>query len=388
MKNNFYILLASLFMLTTGVVNAQNGVLEIYTSAGELVECGSHLYKLGGGAGHGNSYIATDTLWTKNTTDAAVTLMVRKIELDIIPTSYNLFCAIGQCYPPNTLLTPGSVEVAAGETTSGLNYFVGDYYHESTVGTSSIMYSFLSVDGEGAVLDSTVVTYHFSTTSVTPMDDAGEALYNREILINCDPSIANEYAIKLNNHTTGALNYRVVKDVIAEEDGHVSTFMFGGVEYDGASGDGTGVTIEAETTLEGDNGFKAIFNPNGFDGNEFLTTIEYRFFNAADGNDKDFVTLVYNPSGVGFNNLDSYSVSNAYPNPASNYFTVDYELPEFNSASLKVYGTNGTLIGEFAINETNGKANVSVGELSNGVYFYAFEVDGKTLGVEKIIIQK
>jgi len=386
MRKLFIVPLLILAIGLSATLSAQELKMEIYNSSGDLIENGANLFSIGG---QSSKTMQTDSLFVKNISDATINLKVRRVDYNVINGSFNVFTALAQSMSADETLTPNYWQLESGLTTPTEAYFVGSYYPQTILGTSSIIYSFLSVDENDQVLDSVYVTYAYSNTSLTPYNVDGQALYNQEILINCDPTLVNEYPVNLYNHTELGISVRVNKAVNELEDGQSVYFKFGGVEYspDDNSSDGNGVAIAGGQTLEGDNGFVAMFNANGVDGNEFLTKVTYRFFNKIAGNDADYVTFIYNPSGVGFNDLDAYLISKAYPNPAVDYFTVEYQLPKFKQSSLKVYQVNGSLVGVFPIVEGKGSLTVSTEKLSAGTYFYTIEIDGKPLGVEKLIVR-
>ncbi|NOR86869.1 MAG: T9SS type A sorting domain-containing protein [Bacteroidales bacterium] len=383
----FSIFIGILLLASSFVSQAQDDKMEIYNSAGELVPNGANLYTYSSSVF--SKILSTDSLYVKNVSDETIKLKVRKVDYRVTAGTFNKFWALAQSVEPVETLTPNYWELESGTMTPDIAYFIGSYYPQNLIGTSSIIYSFLSVDENDKVLDSVFVCYAFSNTSITPFNDLDEVLYNKEVLVNCDPSEINEYEIKLYNHTLAGISCRVNKGIIETEEGHEMYFKYGGVEYgvDETSSDGNGYPIGVGETLSGENGFIALFNPNGIDGNEYLSKVEYKFFNKLNGNDADYVTLIYNPSGVGFDNLDGYNISKAYPNPANNQFNVDYSLNNFSSASMKIYQSNGVLIGNYPITNQSGTITVSTFGLSAGVYFYSIEIDGKPIGVEKVIVK-
>jgi len=380
-------LISLLFLFSSSfIVKAQSEKMEIYKANGELIENGAFMYSVGSQT---SKKISTDSLFIKNISGEAIKLKVKKVIIDVAAGTSSEFHALTQYVAPNKDITPDYWVLEDGFTTPDSAYFFGSYIPSGITKTSHIVFSFLSVDDNDKVLDSVYVNYTFSNTSLTPSNSNDGVLYNREILIDCDPVEINEYPVSLYNHSSNSVSFRVVKSIISQEDGHENYFSFGGVDYnpEDMNSDGNGVTIASETILEGANGFVAKFNPNGIDGNEFLTSVQYRFFNKLNGQDEDFVTLIYNPSGVGFNDLSSYVVSSAYPNPASNYFNINFSLPTFKEATLNVYQENGSLIGKNSIYNTEGTIKVATDSFLSGIYFYTIEIDGRVLQAQKVIIQ-
>jgi len=374
-----------LVCLMPGKLLSQTEALELYNSKGDLIANGTLLFATDVPTG---KTINSDTLLVKNISGSVINLKVRKIEENMVSGAFSKFEALAQFLLPNETITPNSWELADGEFLPQSALFTASYYPQSIISTTNIIYSFLSVDNKGQVIDSVYVIYAFSNTSITPYNDRQEALYHRDILINCDPVLENEYTIDLFNHTSNSVAYRVGKTIIDSEEGHESRFWFGGIEYavDENSSNGEGVEIAPHTSLSGENGFKAIFNPNGIDGNEKLSKVQYKFFNRIDGRDADYVTLTYNPSGVGFSKILGFSVSNGFPNPATDVFYLNYSLPKGKKAVLKLYHSNGNLVRTYQMEPHINSIAVNVEGLAAAIYFYIIELDGKAVGVDKIII--
>ena len=377
-----FILISTSFFSLKGL--SQDGVLQITKSNGDLIENGSFLYKTNN---LGLRVIYSDTLCVKNTSGATINLKIRKIAKNVSFGTFNKFEALGQFLQPDESITPNSWELQDGESLPEDAYFFASYYHQTLISTSSIVYSFLSVDENNQVLDSVFVEYAFSNTSITPFNSDGEALYHREILVNCDIAETNEYQIELYNHSSNDLYYRVGRKIEDLEDGQEVSFWFGGLEYgmDENASIGEGLEIKSETTPIGDEGFKAIFSAHGVDANQTLSKVKYKFFNKDDGRDADYVTLIYNPSEVGLPQTDELYISKAYPNPASAYFNIDYHLSVFQNASIKLYQNRGSFICQYPIKNNKGSLQISIQDFPIGIYYYTLEIDGKPIGVEKII---
>lgn len=366
---------------------AQDTTLLIYNANGAMIENGSSLAAIATNATA--KLIFTDSLLVKNNSEETINIKVRRIDQNLVEGCFSVFSALAQNMSADETITPNVWELAAGETLPKEAVLKGTYYSQSIIGTSNIIYSFLSVDENDVVLDSVYVCYSFSNTSITPLNSDGNYLYNKEIFIDCDPSEINEYPILLHNHTNEAVSYRVSKTVLESEIGHDVYFKYGGVEYsvDDVSSEASGVSIAADDTLQGDNGFYAILNPHGVDGNEVLTKVRYKFFNRMAGNDADFVTLVYNPSGVGFSELENYQISEPYPNPASEYVYIDHNIPDDVQAEIKLYNAAGQLILIDPIAKNSSKSIIRTTTLQYGVYFVSIEIDGQAIGTEKLMIQ-
>lgn len=366
---------------------AQEISLEIQSTQGDVIENGASLASVATTAN--SKLLYTDSLLVKNISSEIVNIKVRRIDQLLMEGSFSVFTALAQNMGADETITPNYWELEPGATLPAEAFIRGTYYPQSVVGTSNVIYSFLSVDDNDQVLDSAFVCYSFSNTSVSPLNEDGDYLYNKEVLIHSDPTEISEYPVLLFNHTDEAVSYRVGKTIQEIEEGQEFYFKYGGVEYtaDDNFSDASGVSIAAGQTLEGGNGFFARFNANGIDGNEFLPKVRYKFFNRIAGNDADYVTLVYNPSGVGFSELEAYQISEPYPNPASEMISINHQLEGSGNAEIKIYNAAGQLILIHPVQKLSQKSSVYVSDFQKGIYFVSFEIDGKPLGSEKLIVQ-
>lgn len=370
--------------------NAQDPKMEIYNTQGELIENGASLASVASGSSA--KLLVTDSLLIKNVSEETIKLKVRKTNYSLIDHTFSIFTALEQNIGADEYITENYHELEAGAMLPTEAYFKGTYYPQAStagLGTSSIIYSFISVDENDQVLDSVYVYYSFTNTSVAPLSEDGEYLYNKEVLVNGSTDEIIEYPVLLRNHTSETISYRVGKTVLESEEGQEFYFKFGGIEYevDENTSNSSGVAIESDQILQGENGFIAMFDANGVDGNEILPKVRYKFFNRVAGNDADYVTIIYNPSDVGFSEIESYEISEPYPNPAYDYFNVEHKIQDFETAEMKLYNSAGQLILVHPIQKSSQKSVIYTSGLSEGVYYISIEIDGKALGSEKVIIK-
>ncbi len=85
---------------------------------------------------------------------------------------------------------------------------------------------------------------------------------------------------------------------------------------------------------------------------------------------------------------DSNAKLLAYPNPASNQLTINYQLEgNFKSAKIDIYDVLGQTVDSYLLNHLKGKLIINTTKLYAGVYFYALKVEGKTIKTERVIIE-
>jgi hypothetical protein len=72
-------------------------------------------------------------------------------------------------------------------------------------------------------------------------------------------------------------------------------------------------------------------------------------------------------------------LGNAYPNPARDVVTIDYELPEQTSqAQVALYDMNGRKVLQTQLPSVSGlkQVRLSVNDLQSGLFMYTLEIDG------------
>lgn len=87
-------------------------------------------------------------------------------------------------------------------------------------------------------------------------------------------------------------------------------------------------------------------------------------------------------------NSKSASIGDAYPNPASNFVTVAYSLPEgVSEASLMIYNMGGLLVKDYRIDQTFKSLRLDAGTLLPGTYLYHIESEGQKSKLKQLIVK-
>ncbi|GAB2777261.1 hypothetical protein GCM10027275_20340 [Rhabdobacter roseus] len=82
------------------------------------------------------------------------------------------------------------------------------------------------------------------------------------------------------------------------------------------------------------------------------------------------------------------TVSNIYPNPASEYAEVDYTLnASVRDAKIIFYNVLGSSVAEYALDRTDRKLRVNTREMPSGIYFYQLAVEGKKVATKKMLVR-
>lgn len=123
-----------------------------------------------------------------------------------------------------------------------------------------------------------------------------------------------------------------------------------------------------------------------------LSTVKFVFFDIENETDSSFVTINFIVGTLGVNNpaaIKSATVSNAYPNPAVSATNIDYRLPSgVSNAKIKINTLLGTTIREISLSNSEGKAQVDVSNLSNGIYVYTLFVNNSAVATRKFVVQR
>jgi len=107
----------------------------------------------------------------KNVSSETLTLLCRKIELEVVPGTSNVFCW-GICYAPSVYLSPLTVVLGPGETT---DEFSGHYMPNLIEGMNKMCYSFFP---ESSPNDSTYFYVDFwSTESVGISEPSNNSVF-------------------------------------------------------------------------------------------------------------------------------------------------------------------------------------------------------------------
>lgn len=85
---------------------------------------------------------------------------------------------------------------------------------------------------------------------------------------------------------------------------------------------------------------------------------------------------------------DKITVSNIYPNPASEYVEVDYSMSAgLRDAKLIFYNVLGSQMAEYNLNRNDRKLRVNTSEMPTGLYFYQLALDGKKVATKKMLVR-
>lgn len=204
--------------------------------------------------------------------------------------------------------------------------------------------------------------------------------------ISNDPFYELKAYAKVKNNTDRAVSVilkRITHDTIT---GTENYFCWGQCFAPWISVSPSAHTIAANDTTP-DEFFTGYYAPKQKAG---TTIIEYVFFIESDVNDSIsfLVNYVVTPSSLSDLRSNS-SLGNAFPNPANDKVSINYELPVGTmQAQIKLFNLMGQAVAEQSVFNNKGKADINLSNLKEGVYFYSLHVNNQAVETRKLIIRR
>ena len=121
-----------------------------------------------------------------------------------------------------------------------------------------------------------------------------------------------------------------------------------------------------------------------------VINVVYTFFDERNPEEKYTFNVNFKYSLEAIADFNSVEVfSNAYPNPANNTVSFDYNMPfDVNSASVAIYNMMGQEVVRQNLNLGGSRADINVSDLNEGVYFYSLIVNNQTVKTNKFVVSR
>jgi hypothetical protein len=310
-----------------------------------------------------------------NTGPEPVTVKVARTVLDQVENTIHNFCWGGLCYG-ELVDTSGGFEVIAPGAFS--DEFSGHLIPQGTLGISAVQYTFFDVDNPDNAVSVTVLYNTMFSLSMEENDTSHTTLLSGPV----DDPINS--MIKVHNNLPMDLNMLVFRQPVFTVAGSQNWMWFGGTEYDPAV-DTTGVNMIAANTT--DETFKMYYDP---DGNVGTTQMIYVFTDPTNPSNYAlwWVNFEALPSAISDHILANTTFSPAYPNPADNFVSFNYDIPaEVNQAEIMITNLLGAVVYEGSLSGLNGTKRIDVSSLTGGIYFATLKLDNEVAMSQKILVQ-
>jgi len=130
------------------------------------------------------------------------------------------------------------------------------------------------------------------------------------------------------------------------------------------------VNIPANTLVGNEAVFTGEYYPDGHEG---TSVVRYTYYNENNLNDTLSFSITFNGGGNAVSELDADAVMSAYPNPASQFVNIQYNLRKISDGDLVVYNALGTVVLRQYISASQGVVSLDVSSLPRGIYLYRIE---------------
>jgi hypothetical protein len=231
----------------------------------------------------------------------------------------------------------------------------------------------------------TVVMAFIGYSQSLSLSDSTGQIANNSTIIKWGLPSADEIVTFLNvtNNTSHAIPVKVKKVEIDVAEGSMNLFCWGLCFAPSVYVSPDPLTINANSTNTTD--FSGHYTPNGA---VAISVIRYVFFNSDNPSDSVCVNVMNDtyPSGIA-NKVIKPALSNAFPNPANGFTHFDYSIPEGTKASMVMRNVIGSTVKEMTIQSGSGRLTINTSDLTEGVYFYSFLVNGDPLFTKKIVVK-
>jgi hypothetical protein len=200
--------------------------------------------------------------------------------------------------------------------------------------------------------------------------------------------------LELHNTTSNAVTYQVNRTIMnppIEGDAYLyfctGTQCYAPQSSTNWTPSGSPSTIAANATLPAGPGTYGI--AAHYDAGTLGSTIivKYRVYNTMTAGDTAFVTIHYvSETTAGIAENAKGTISAAYPNPASSFTSIKYDLQYANTGKIAFYDMLGKKVKEVELTEKQGVAKIDVAEFNSGIYFYTFLVNDKAISTKKLVV--
>lgn len=212
-----------------------------------------------------------------------------------------------------------------------------------------------------------------------------------EVIGNVDPlsgDMVFEFNIK--NLTSDNINVQCDRAILSTS--HLASRNSVCMGYDCFSykTDHTYAEIEGNSEVE----FSAHFLPVYDESNTYpiegcKMEVQYSFY-VNEGDEPVVITIYFEVSTVSVEDYsDTRIFSNAYPNPAKNMVSFDYDMTSnAQTASVAIYNMMGQEVIRQELNLGDSRVNINVSDLTDGIYFYSLIVNNQVVKTNKLVVSK
>jgi hypothetical protein len=312
-------------------------------------------------------------IYLHNDSDTRVSVLARKIEVELLEDTDNTFCWNGLCFPPNVYEATEVLMLNPGETTEA-NDFYGEYYPMGQEGITIIDYELFDADKKFDTVKTTVVydttkdSYDAPVITFNIAENADDVPVDQVFIITADQPMSHEDGSEITQESLpGLISFSMVlkDDFVVDFDAEINA-------------ERTEITIVPTEALAFDTSYLIEMMPvMGIDGE--ISDPHMIVFTTEPDTDTSVITAGENV----------YVLSDPMPNPASDFTTIDYLLAAgTQNAFIELYSVSGALLARLALDPSANSITLDTSALQNGIYFYALENAGRILKTNKLVVNK
>ncbi len=118
-------------------------------------------------------------------------------------------------------------------------------------------------------------------------------------------------------------------------------------------------------------------------------TVLYRIYNLEAGTkDTSYVTIAYTcTTDIKGEKATLGSLSEAYPNPVSTEFALNYHTQTAAKSEIVIFDLCGKRIHETKLPDKDGTVKINAAQFKPGIYFYSLIVNNQTITTQKLIVE-
>ena len=191
----------------------------------------------------------------------------------------------------------------------------------------------------------------------------------------------------LHNNTSNAMNIKVRRVELDMIDGSMSQICWAGLCYSPDKDTSVNYQLIMAGASSGPEDFSGHYLPNG---NIGTSIVEFIFYNIDNPSISVSVVVKFwaSPASIAEDAMQGGSVSEIYPNPATNYVNLDFNLtPSVKDAKVRIINLLGSVVKEVEIERGANQLRLDISDLDNGVYFYSVIINGDTYKTKKLIVR-
>lgn len=190
--------------------------------------------------------------------------------------------------------------------------------------------------------------------------------------------------MQLRNLTSDELNVVVKKEVIEDLEGTMNFFCWGSCFGPDVFVSPNPVPLAGNTVTDDQAlSFHTMFDEGVFG----KVQVKYSAYDERHPEDAVTINVIFHKSGVGVQESPAVHVGQPYPNPASSMVNFDCNLQGGNVTAV-VYNLLGQEVMRQDVNTFEGKLNLSVADLNDGIYFCSVMRDGQNSATVKFVVKK